>query len=83
MTLERLPPDNFGVRVMCRDDRTRLLWLANEIGEECLRSSVRSYRQRFAGSMPYVSKILRWHNLDLIVDEGVPVHGPQIGRPYR
>lgn len=64
MGLDRLPPDNFGVRVMCSDDRVRLLWLANQVGEDQLRSSVRKYRQRFIGSMPYVSKMLRWHGLE-------------------
>lgn len=83
MSVDQLPPDNYGVRVMCRDDRVRLLWLANTVGEDCLRTSVRKYQQRFAGSMPYVSKMLRWHRLEVPADVCVPQQGPQIqGRNF-
>jgi hypothetical protein len=64
MSVERLPPDNYGVRVMCKDDRVRLLWLANQVGEDALRNSVRRYQHRFIGSMPFVSKMIRWHRLE-------------------
>ena len=64
MSVDRLPDDNYGVRVSCKDDRLRLLWLANQVGEECLRDSVREYQKRFIGTMPFVSKILRWHGLE-------------------
>jgi hypothetical protein len=72
MNVDRLPPDNYGVRVTCRDDRVRLLWLANEVGEERLRISVRKYQRRFIGTMPYVSKMLRWHRLEVPVEVCVP-----------
>lgn len=65
MSVDNLPPDHYGVRVSCKDDRVRLLWLVNKVGEDCLRSSVRKYQQRFIGSMPYVSKMLRWHGLEV------------------
>lgn len=81
MSVDRLPEDNYGVRVMCRDDRVRLLWLANEVGEKRLRESVRRYQQRFIGTMPYVSKMLRWHGLEVPPEVCVPERGPLSSRP--
>ncbi len=75
MSVDRLPEDNYGVRVMCKDDRVRLLWLANEVGEEHLRQSVRKYQQRFIGTMPYVSKMLRWHRLEVPAEVCTPQYG--------
>jgi len=63
MPVETLPPDNYGVRVENDLDRMRLLWLANEIGEERLRTSVRKFHSRFLGATPYISKLLKWHRV--------------------
>lgn len=63
MPILELPADNFGVHVENDMDRRRLLWLANQIGEEKLLKSVDKYRARHHGDKPYVTRLLKWHRL--------------------
>jgi len=54
-----LPTDNFGVHVDNKMDEFRLLWLANQIGEDKLRKSAGKRSKHYPHEKLFVSTILR------------------------
>jgi hypothetical protein len=73
---EELPSDYYGVIVEDEMDRRRLRWLVQKIGETKLRASVQKYKDRYVGSLPYVSTLLKWYRLKVPVAAYAPVRVP-------
>ena len=73
-----LPEDNFGVFVENDKDEKKLLWLANEIGEEKLRKSAQKRNKYYPDSLLFVSVILKRFQLkvppSVYTETNVPVY---------
>lgn len=74
----QLPEDNFGVFVENDIDEKKLLWLANEIGEEKLRKSAQKRNKYYPDSLLFVSVILKRFQLkvppSIYTETNVPVY---------
>lgn len=71
-----LPADHYGVIVENDMDARRLLYLAEQIGVEKLIASVSKNGQRYPGSQPFVSTLLKRHRVKVPVSVYAPVNVP-------